>query len=80
MDETYITFPEGAPNQLFFGKCGVTALRRRQWRGSMRLHVGYSKQIVQLKKLEHHPSNQESLDLAELDHQPMDLIVQDSAQ
>jgi hypothetical protein len=44
------------------------------------LHVGYSKQIVQLKKLEHHPSNRESLDLAELDHQPMDLIVQDSAQ
>jgi hypothetical protein len=30
MDQTYIKFPEGAPNQLFFGKCGVTALRRRQ--------------------------------------------------
>jgi hypothetical protein len=30
MDQTYIKFPEGAPNQLVFGKCGVTALRRRQ--------------------------------------------------
>jgi hypothetical protein len=29
-DQTYIKFPEGAPNQLFFGKCVVTALRRRQ--------------------------------------------------
>ncbi len=30
MDQTYIKLPEGAPNQLFSGKCGVTALRRRQ--------------------------------------------------